>query len=118
MKLLNSKTHGIVDYFFVLFLWASPILFHLPEKTALFIYVLGTIHLLLTVATNFKFGIIKLIPFQFHGWIELIVSIALVGIAFYFESLEGILARNFCLAVAVLVFATWLVTEYSEVKEK
>ena len=113
MKILNSKTHGLIDYLFVVLLWASPTLFHLPEQTSLFTYVLGSIHLLVTVTTDFKFGLIKLLPFKLHGWIELVVSFALIGVAFYLETIEGSLSRNFYFGIAVLVFITWLITDYS-----
>ena len=85
MKILNSKTHGLVDYLFVLLLWASPTLFQLSEKTALFTYVLGSIHLIVTVTTDFKFGLIRLLPFKTHGLIEIIVSFTLIGVAFYLK---------------------------------
>ncbi len=113
---ISSKIHGIIDYAVVAFLWASPMLFHLPEMTSLFIYLLGVVHLLLTISTNFELGVFKLVPLKIHGWIELIVSVALVGIAFYLGSLEGNLARNYCLGFGIAVFATWAITDYSHKK--
>lgn len=113
MKILNSRTHGLIDYVFVLILLGSPILFQLPEKTALFTYVLGSVHLILTVITDFKFGLIKLLSFKLHGWIEVIVSFALIGVAFYLKSIEGKLACNFYFGIAALVFITWFITDYS-----
>ena len=80
MTKLTSKIHGIIDYLVVAFLLVSPSLFHLPEITALFTYILGGIHLVLTISTNFEMGLLKIIPLVLHGWIELIVSIALVGV--------------------------------------
>lgn len=113
MKVLNSKIHGAIDYIFVLFLWVSPSIFGLQEKATLLTYLLGAIHLIVTVITNFEFGLIKILPFKIHGWIELIVSFALVGVAFYLGSVEGELSRNFYFAIAVLVFLTWLLSDYS-----
>jgi hypothetical protein len=113
MKVLNSKIHGIVDYIFVLFLWVSPSILELQSKASLFTYLLGTIHLLITLATDFKFGLIKVLPFKIHGWIELIVSFALVGVGFYLGEVENELSRNFYFAIAVLVFLTWLLSDYS-----
>ena len=109
---LNSKIHGIIDYVVVLFLWFSPTLFALPSLSAKFTYLLGGIHLILTVLTNFEMGIIKVIPFKIHGLIELIVSIALVGVAFYLGSVEGNVPQYFYLGFAAAVFATWAVTDY------
>lgn len=112
MAILNSKIHGIIDYAVVLFLWASPTLFHLPEMTSLFTYLLAGIHLGLTISTQYEMGIMKMIPFSVHGKIELAVSIALIGIAFYLGSREGDAARNFYLAFGTAVFLTWLATNY------
>lgn len=112
MKVLNSKIHGIIDYLFVLFLFASPTIFGLQERTSLFTYILGALHLVVTVTTNFEYGIIRIILFKHHGWIELLVSFALVGIAFYLGEVENELSRNFYFAIAILVFLTWLLSDY------
>jgi len=114
---LNAKLHGIIDYLVVLFLLASPTLFNLPHTTGLFTYGLAVVHLLLTVTTNFQYGLVKLIPLRIHGMIELIVSIALVGMAFFLGSIDGTIAQIYYLAFAVAVFVTWLVTDYSNPAE-
>lgn len=117
MKILNSKIHGIVDYLFVLFLFASPTIFGLQERAELFTYLLGTVHLMVTFCTNFEYGIVRIILFKHHGWIELIVSFALVGVAFYLGEVENELSRNFYFAIAILVFLTWLITDYKSETE-
>lgn len=114
MKILNSKIHGIIDYVVVVFLWASPSLFGLPEFTALCTYILGGIHLALTIFTHFEVGLIKVIPLKIHGTIELVVSLALAGFAFYLGNREGDLACYFYLGFAVAVFLTWLISDYSQ----
>ena len=118
MTKITSKIHGIIDYLVVAFLLISPSLFHLPENTALFTYILAGIHLALTITTNFEMGLIKIIPLALHGWVELMVSIALVGVAFYLGSIEGELARNFYLAFAAAVFVTWTITDYKSAPSK
>ncbi|MEP6677236.1 MAG: hypothetical protein ABJA78_18895 [Ferruginibacter sp.] len=115
---LNSKTHGVIDYLVVVFLLLSPILFGFKGITATFTYVLAVIHLLLTITTKFELGLIKIIPFKIHGMIELIVSIALIGIAFYLGNLEGALSRNFYLSFGIAVFIVWLITDYKTSSEK
>lgn len=111
---LNSKIHGIIDYLVVLFLFLAPTLFHLPEFTSKFTYALGAVHLTLTILTKFELGIFKIIPFKIHGIIELIVSLALVAVAFYLGNLEGSLAKTFYLCFAAAVFVTWLITDYKD----
>ena len=109
---LNSRIHGGIDYGVVLFLLVSPIIFGLPHITSTFTYILAVIHLLLTITTKFELGIVKIIPFKVHGVIELIVSVVLVGAAFYLGNLEGDLSRSFYLSFAIAVFLTWLFTDY------
>ena len=111
---LSSKLHGIIDYVVVIFLVASPSLFGLPEFTACCTYILAGIHLTLTILTDFEVGLFKVIPFKVHGMIELIVSLALVGFAFYVGDKEGELARNFYLGFGIAVFLTWLVSDYEK----
>jgi hypothetical protein len=109
---LNSRIHGVIDYIVVVFLLLSPTLFALPEITSVVTYALALIHLILTITTKFEFGIFNIIPFRVHGIIELIVSLALTGVAFYLGNVEGEVSRNFYLAFAIAVFLTWLLTDY------
>lgn len=109
---INSKIHGAIDYLVVIFLILSPWLFGLDEITTTFTYVLAAIHLILTITTKYEFGLIKIIPFNVHGIIELVVAIVLIGVAFYLGNLEGDLSRNFYLSFGIAVFITWLITDY------
>ncbi|MEO5777681.1 MAG: hypothetical protein ABIQ27_12315 [Flavobacterium sp.] len=111
---LNSRIHGAVDYGVVLFLFISPTFFALPDITSKFTYVLGVIHLLLTICTQFELGFFKIIPFKIHGIIELIVSLALFGLAFFLGNLEGDLAKYFYWSFSIAVFLTWLITDYKD----
>jgi hypothetical protein len=113
MKILNSKLHGIIDYAVVIFLWLSPTLFQLPEYTSWVTYAVGGVHLTLTLLTDFKVGVFKIVPLKIHGLIELIVSIALVGVAFYLGNMEGSLSKTFYLLFAAAVFITWLLSDYT-----
>jgi hypothetical protein len=113
MNFITSKIHGILDYIVVIFLWASPTLFRLPVNAAIFTYILAGVHLTLTILTNFEYGLVKFIPLKIHGTIELIVSLVLVGFAFYIGKLEGDLARNFYLGFAIAVFIVWIFSDYT-----
>jgi hypothetical protein len=110
---LNSKIHGIIDYAVVLFLWLSPTLFEFPKITSVFTYILGCIHLVLTLTTNFELGVIKIIPLKIHGWIELVVSIVLFGCAFLLGNMEGSTPVIFYSLFGAAVFLTWVITDYN-----
>lgn len=109
---VSSRIHGIIDYLSVAFLWLSPTMFDLPEVTSNFTYILGGIHLLLTILTNFELGIIKIVPLKIHSIIELLVALGLFGVAFILGNMEGSLARNFYLAFAFILLIFWYLTEY------
>jgi hypothetical protein len=116
MLKLNSKIHGLIDYAVIIFLWLSPTLFGLSSTTSMFTYVLGAIHLALTITTDFEVGLIKIVPLKIHGLIELIVSIALVAVAFLLGNIDGSKSMIFYLIMAVSIFATWLITDYKPAK--
>lgn len=118
MLKLNSKTHGIIDYVVVIFLVIAPVLFNLPMLTSGFTYALAFIHLVLTVSTEFELGLVRRIPMKIHGLIELIVSLALVPVAFLLNSLEGERSKNFYLLFAFAVFLTWVLTDYHSYKQE
>jgi hypothetical protein len=112
MKFLTPKIHGAIDYGVVVFLWISPGIFGLSDFVSAMTYVLGGIHLALTLFTNFKYGLIKIIPFYLHGWIELMVSIILITAPWLLGFSENTVDRIFYVGFGIAVFATWLVTDY------
>jgi len=109
---INSKTHGMLDYALVVLLLISPTLFSLGSVTSTFTYVIASIHLILTLCTDFELGVFKIIPFKIHGIIEIIVAVTLVGIAFYLGSIEGSASKIFYLCFAFVVFIAWLITDF------
>jgi hypothetical protein len=109
---MKSKTHGIIDYLFVLFLWVAPAFFGLPEFTSQITYALGAVHLILTLATDYEVGVMKWVPFRYHGWIELIVALSLIIISIYVGNEDGTLAQNFYFGITLAVFLLWLLTDY------
>ena len=113
MKIISPKIHGLIDYVVVMSFLASPILLGLPHYAGIIAYLLGFVHLSLTMLTKYQFGVFKVIPLPIHGWIELIVSFALVIIAFYLGSLEGDFAKFYYVGFAVAVFITWLLSDYN-----
>lgn len=112
MKFIHSRIHGFLDYMVVAFLIASPNLFNLAETTSNFTYILAGVHFLLTLFTNFEFGLFKVVSFEAHGVIELVVSISLVIVAFILEIIDNSFSRDFYLGVALVVFLTYKFTDY------
>ncbi|MEO5510139.1 MAG: hypothetical protein ABIV28_06730, partial [Longimicrobiales bacterium] len=82
MKVLAAGMHGGLDYATVILFAAAPAILGLTGLAATLSYALAAVHLLLTLATHFPLGAIKVVPFRAHGMIELVVSIALVALGF------------------------------------
>ena len=108
MKVISPKLHAILDYLTVIFLIAAPKLFLLSDVATTFTYLLAGVHLLLTICTNFKGGLFKVIPLPIHGLIEFFVALGLAAVAFtYFK--HNVVEQTFfsCLGIVILI-VFWL----------
>ena len=112
MKIISSKAHGILDYATVIFLLAAPTLFQMEGTLCTFTYVLAGVHFALTALTAFEVGLVKVIPFRIHGLIEIVVSIALAGVAFWFRSNDNETGFYFYLALAIVIMIVFLLTDF------
>lgn len=81
MKIIDTKTHGYMDYIMGIFLIASPSLFSLDlnavESTVF--YVAGAAALLYSLATNYELGLIKIIPMKGHLMLDILSGIFLAA---------------------------------------
>lgn len=112
MKILSPKVHGALDYAVVAAFLAAPPALGLSGAAALLSRVLAGVHLALTLLTAFPLGALKLIPFKLHGWIELVVGPTLLAVPWLLGFSQEPVARDFYLVAGILIFATWLVTDY------
>jgi hypothetical protein len=111
MKFINPKIHGIIDYLAVIFLLASPWYFGFTGILATFTYALAAVHLILTLLTDFSLGLVKAIPFQVHGAIELLVGVVLITLAYTVFKNE-IIGKLYYVIFGTVILLTWLVTDY------
>ena len=112
MKKLSPELHGILDYITVLFLLVSPTLFEMQTASKAFTYTLAIVHLVLTLFTDFRAGVFKIIPLRIHGLIEIIVAVALIVIAIWFRISNDNVSFYFYLTFAVILFIVWTISEY------
>jgi hypothetical protein len=112
MKILSSKVHGIIDYILVLFLATSPYLFKMESPLCIITYSLACVHFLLTILTNFEPGILKLIPFRVHGFIELIVAIGLGSLSLWFREKGNGLGFYYFAGLAVAILIVFNLTDF------
>lgn len=116
MKILSSKIHGYLDYVVVIAFLVAPTLFGLSGIPAIISYALSVIHLGLTLLTDFPLGIVKTVPLKIHSTIEFLVSFTLVALPWLLGFASVVTARNFYIAAGVIIFITWLVTDYKVTK--
>lgn len=115
MKFIAPKLHSFIDYLVVAFLLAAPTIFGFSGFLSTFTYVLGSVHLMLTLLTDFNFGLFKVIPLPLHGLIEFVVGIALIVLAYtlFKNDVDG---KLFYTAFGAAVLLVWLVTDYNSSK--
>lgn len=113
MKIISSKTHAILDFVTVIALLAVPDLISLTHNATILSYTLAGIHFFMTIMTDFSGGIFKIIPFQMHGYIELLVGVALIALAFTVfkgDSTDEI----YYACVGLIILIVFSITDYNK----
>ena len=112
MKILNPRTHGYLDYVTVMLFLVAPTVLGLTGIPAMLAYALAVIHLVMTLVTNFPLGVVKLIPFTIHGWVERVIGPLLIVVPFVLGFSTDLVARNFYVAIGFVIVLVGLVTDY------
>jgi len=84
-KILTPITHGLFDYGISLVFAMAPMLFEMDDISALIAYMFACAHLLVTLLTHFRMGVVKVITFKIHGMIENVAGITLLIIPYVFS---------------------------------
>ena len=81
--LIPPQVHGILDYPLAAVLIAGPLVLDFDYKAATVIALaFGGGAAILAVGTNWATGIVKVIPPLLHGYVDLIVTVALIVLPF------------------------------------
>ncbi len=116
MKVISPRVHGYLDFLTVGIFLLAPTLLGLSQLPAMLAYSLAGVHLLVTLASDFPFGVFKIIPFTIHGWIERLVGPSLIALPFIVGFANEEMARNFYIAMGVIIIVVGLLTDYQGVK--
>lgn len=114
MNKLPPGIHGILDYVTVVYFFMAPSLFALTPTVATISYLLGIIHLLLTLFTKFSLGLKKVIPLRIHGFIELIVAITLMLMPLLMGSSLTFYESMFFILTGVAILIIWILSQYKQ----
>ena len=114
MKPLNPKVHGVLDYLAAGFLLLAPSLFEFTGTTAAGLcYILGSLHLILSLTTAYPMGVFRYIPFPVHGKIELATAIFIVAAPFLFGFSGDDTVRNLFIGSGIALTAVYALTNYN-----
>jgi hypothetical protein len=111
MKPLTNKLHAAIDYTTVIVFFAAPIALGLTGWAQLLSYSLASVHLLMTVATNMPYSLIKLVPMRVHSAVELLVGPALIFAAFAVPNFS-LQAQFFFATMGAAICLVWFLSEY------
>lgn len=111
MKLLSCSVHGIIDYITVGVFLLAPLFGEFAPLPGGIAISLAFIHFLLTMLTNFEYGLLEIVPFPLHGWIEKIVGPTLVALPFLlnFETRS----RYFFVIMGIVIGFVTVITDYT-----
>ncbi|HEY2093913.1 MAG TPA: hypothetical protein VGJ81_18725 [Thermoanaerobaculia bacterium] len=113
MRVLGAFSHGVIDYLMVILLAVGPgVAGFTNHRLAMMCYGLAAVHFLLTVITRFPLGVAKALPFWLHGTVEIVVAVLLVILPWLAHFSAGVLARNFFVAIGLLIALIFLLTDY------
>ncbi len=112
MKLVDARTHGYLDYLTVLVFLLAPVILGFGGVAAVLSYLLAAFYLVLSLLTAYPLGVRKLIPFRTHRLIDLIAAPLLVLLPWIFGFAALVAARNFYVALGVITFVVWLITDF------
>ncbi|SFQ13919.1 hypothetical protein SAMN05216419_10725 [Nitrosomonas cryotolerans] len=118
MKVISPRIHGYLDFLTVAIFLFAPTVLGLSQLPATLAYVIAGVHLVITITSDFAFGIFKLIPFTIHGWIERLVGPSLIALPFIFGFTDDQTARNFYIAVGLIVIVLGFITDYKAVERE
>lgn len=117
MKVFSPRTHGYLDFLTVVIFLLAPVILGLSDVPAYISYSLAVIHLIVTLISDFPFGIAKVIPFYIHGWIEWMVGPVLIVVPFVFGFDADVIARNFYIVMGVIIIVIGGLTNYRDASE-
>ena len=107
----------MLDYAAVAAFLNAPMVFGFQGTPAAIVYWLAGIHLLMTGFTDFPYGLFKMIPFRVHGVIDLLAGIFLLVCPWLFGFSTDSAARNFFLAMGILILIIAALTDFSMVEQ-
>lgn len=109
MKIINTKTHGLLDYLLSALLLASPWLLGFASLTLVMLcaVVAGGVMLLLALITDYEPGLVRVVPMPLHLFFDILLSFFLIAVPWLLR-FPAAVAWLFLLTGLVLILLTML----------
>jgi len=101
------------DIYVICLLFMSPILWGMTGEPRMILWSLCLVHFLVVLTSKFSYGIVKIIPMQVHGALELLVGLALPAMPFVFNFSDRPNERHFFFGAGFMMLVFWFLTDYS-----
>ncbi|WP_375419087.1 hypothetical protein [uncultured Hymenobacter sp.] len=114
MKWLSPTAHGALDYMLIIFLAMAPTAESATGIYAAVCYGLAGAYLLVVLATTDSMGVVEIIPYRAHGWLELVSGLIFIASPFLFRfSAAHPTARVFFMGYGAALLLLWWLTDWS-----
>ena len=112
MKVIDPKSHGVLDYGLIAAFFIMPAAFDFSDRAASLSHIIGFIYLGTSLLTRYPLGLLKWIPFPLHGTAETIMAIGFIVFPWLIGFADEAAARNFYVAAGVGLLAVVALTDY------
>ena len=101
MKIINTKTHGTLDYLTGVVLIVSPWIFKFADGSAaqMVPVILGVMTILMSMLTDYELGIVRKIPMSAHLTIDLFSGIFLAASPWIFGFSDRVFLPHLILGI-------------------
>ncbi|MBA3708727.1 MAG: hypothetical protein H0W83_07915 [Planctomycetes bacterium] len=117
-KLISPRIHGVLDYAAGAAFLLAPHLFAFGGTPALICYVIGLVHIGLTLVTAFPLGALKVVPFLAHRQIEAVVAAVIIAMPWFAGFSSDGKACWFFVAAGLALLAVVALTDYRAVENR
>ena len=66
MKMISSKTHGVIDHVVAPALMLAPRLLGWPKRVSTVLAAVGLVHLIYSAFTKYELGLVPVLPYKGH----------------------------------------------------
>ena len=113
MGLLGQRPHAALDLVTVAIFVLAPALLGFGGAAAAVAFALAGVHLVMTVATDFDFTPLSLVPLRLHGAVELVVGVVLAIVPWLLGGMFATVEQVFFTVLGLVILVVWGFTRYA-----